>query len=98
MRVLYIMLGALPPPLGLQFRLHRCLAPPSPTPTPSPPLQLMTWGASTISLRFAGSSSVEVVINGSLAALPEQDQIHALAVPTFPRSYFQARDAGRGSP
>ncbi len=50
----------------------------------------MTWGASAISLSFAGSPSVEVVINGSLEALPEQDRMHALAVPEFPRSYFKA--------
>lgn len=52
-------------------------------------LQLMTWGASAVSLSFAGSPSVEVVINGSLEALPEPDRMHALAVPDFPHSYFK---------
>ncbi|KAL4420247.1 hypothetical protein ABPG77_003426 [Micractinium sp. CCAP 211/92] len=62
--------------------------------------QLMTWGASAISLSFSGSPSVEVVINGSLEALPEQDRMHSLVVPEFPRSYFKfemgGRTAGRG--
>lgn len=63
--------------------------------------QLMTWGASAVSLSFAGSPSVEVVINGSLEALPEPDRMHALAVPDFPHSYFKfeldGRTVGRGS-
>lgn len=52
-------------------------------------LQLMTWSATSATFAFSGASSITVVLNGSLQALPVADRRHAKVMPNFPRSVFQ---------
>ena len=54
-------------------------------------VQLMTWSAASASVAFQGSSTVTVVLNGRLEALPEGDTLLAVAMPGFPWCFFQVR-------